>query len=244
MDIQKKNMLPFSMKMVQIGQLSNIGNIPHDTFLVPSQADLETSKMLIMSVWRWNPWVLSSSLSILPSILDSYPLFHLKYDKIEMCDIWLYKLQLFLPGVPVWAGTVFIFCPVARTGLWFGFSDINVDNTLMFQLLSRACSKSRTFHLPCSVREAVLERLGGRLDKPAKGIWHSLECHAQCTNWGSWPGGTGTAWEWAGHQSEGNEQLFRASLVLLGFYFFLSLCSSPFHYYYTLLLLLSLSLLL
>lgn len=93
-----------------------------------------------------------------------------------------------------WLGwTALIFCPVAGTGLRFGCSDINIDNMLMFQLLlSRACSKSRSFNLQCFAREAVLERLGGRLHKPAKGIWHSLECHAQCTNWGElarrhWP---------------------------------------------------------
>lgn len=63
---------------------------------------------------------------------------------------------------------------------------------------------------------------------------HSLECHAQYINWGrASQQAPATAWGQAGHQSKGDEQLFCASLVLLGFYFSLSLYCSPFHYYYT-----------
>lgn len=90
-DVQKK-LLSFSMKM--LGHLSNVENIHKAHFKCLYKQLHSPLKCLTMAVWRQHPWMLSTPLSIMTSILDFYPAFLLKYDKIY--KIWQYNVQLLL----------------------------------------------------------------------------------------------------------------------------------------------------
>ena len=106
----------------------------------------------------------------------------------------------------------------------------------MFQLLlSSAYPKLRTFQFPmlcqqAGVQEAGREQSWGSWPELAKGIFHTMEHHAQYINRGELARRCRLL---LGHWSAGGEQLHRASLdfswVLFLFFFF---CYIPFHYYY------------
>lgn len=77
--------------------------------------------------------------------------------------------------------------------LWIQYEN-NVGNTLiLWLLLSSAYPKSGNFQFPtlwqrAGAQEAGREHSQDSRPELAKGIFHAMEHHGQCTHWGGWSG--------------------------------------------------------
>ena len=144
------------------------------------------------------------------SFVDYLPLMYFSWAKDP---ILLVVMERVCPGFG-WDRVNFFLSSWYSAVFWISCEN-NVDNTLMFWLLlSQAYPKLKIFQFPMLCQQADVQEDGREHSQSswpelAKGVFHTMERHAQYINWVELARGQGSL---LGHQSVGGEQLHCASL--------------------------------